>query len=385
MRPISPVALVPLSIIWFGIGDMSRYFIIFYGVVIIMIMNTAAGVSATPNIRLNAARCLGASRQQIFRRIIIPSAVPYILTGMRVSLGFAFMGIVAAEMIAAQSGIGYLIMQSRMLLRTDIMFVGLVTLGVLGAVIDGVFQARNRSDDEALHGIPGQHIETAVNYLNSCCTINRLGGDTMYKTWTLPSRERLQTLGVCSGSSRQSHWPCAIANAADPKIRIFSGTDEHWVPLQVAKTKGYFAAQGLDAEVTVFTTGAAATEAFRAGRGDFISAGDFPSAAMWKSGNVIGLAPMSSDTEIFGIVGKKDINSPQRSAWPQSCDRAGIYRRVSALSVSRFRRSFTVGSQHRWPRSARNGHFAWCAEISTLLPGLRLSPRARSIQAKTSN
>jgi ABC-type nitrate/sulfonate/bicarbonate transport system permease component len=105
-----------------------------------MIMNTAAGVSATPNIRLNAARCLGASRLQIFRRIIIPSAVPYILTGMRVSLGFAFMGIVAAEMIAAQSGIGYLIMQSRMLLRTDIMFVGLVTLGVLGAIIDGSFK-----------------------------------------------------------------------------------------------------------------------------------------------------------------------------------------------------------------------------------------------------
>lgn len=140
MRPISPVALVPLSIIWFGIGDMSRYFIIFYGVVIIMIMNTAAGVAATPNIRLNAARCLGAQPGQIFLRIVIPSAVPYILTGMRVALGFAFMGIVAAEMIAAQSGIGYLIMQSRTLLRTDIMFVGLVTLGVLGAIIDGCFK-----------------------------------------------------------------------------------------------------------------------------------------------------------------------------------------------------------------------------------------------------
>jgi ABC-type nitrate/sulfonate/bicarbonate transport system permease component len=140
MRPISPVALVPLSIIWFGIGDLSRYFLIFYGVVIIMIMNTAAGVASTPNIRLNAARCLGARPRQIFRRVIIPSAVPYILTGMRVALGFAFMGIVAAEMIAAQSGIGYLIMQSRMLLRTDIMFVGLVTLGVLGAIIDGCFK-----------------------------------------------------------------------------------------------------------------------------------------------------------------------------------------------------------------------------------------------------
>lgn len=141
MRPISPVALVPLSIIWFGIGDLSRYFIIFYGVVIIMIINTAAGVASTPRIRLNAARCMGARSWQIFWRVIIPSAVPYLLTGMRVALGFAFMGIVAAEMIAAQSGIGYLIMQSRMLLRTDVMFVGLVTLGVVGALIDGFFKA----------------------------------------------------------------------------------------------------------------------------------------------------------------------------------------------------------------------------------------------------
>jgi ABC-type nitrate/sulfonate/bicarbonate transport system permease component len=140
VRPISPVALVPLSIIWFGIGDLSKYFIIFYGVVIIMIINTAAGVTSTPTIRLNAARCLGASAWQILRRVVLPSAVPSILTGMRVALGFAFMGIVAAELIAAQSGIGYLIMQSRTLLRTDIMFVGLVTLGILGALLDGCFK-----------------------------------------------------------------------------------------------------------------------------------------------------------------------------------------------------------------------------------------------------
>jgi ABC-type nitrate/sulfonate/bicarbonate transport system substrate-binding protein len=104
---------------------------------------------------------------------------------------------------------------------------------------------------------------------------------------------------------------CGPAHAADPKAMIFSGTDEHWVPLQVAKAKGLFKAEGVDAEVTVFTTGATATEAFRAGRGDFISAGDLPSAAMWKTGNVVGLAPSSSDTEIFGIVGRKDINSPR--------------------------------------------------------------------------
>ena len=126
----------------------------------------------------------------------------------------------------------------------------------------------------------------------------------MYKTWTL-RRAGVRHL-VSAVVMATIALAGTMANAADPKIRIFSGTDEHWVPLQVAKAKGYFAAQGLDAEVTVFTTGAAATEAFRAGRGDFISAGDLPSAAMWKSGNVIGLAPMSSDTEIFGIVGKKE-------------------------------------------------------------------------------
>src|SRR4029079_6559076 len=219
---------------------------------------------------------------------------------MRVACGFAFMGIVAAEMIAAQSGIGYLIMQSRMLLRTDIMFVGLVTLGVLGAVIDGVFKL-------AIDRTMRRYMEYQVNIQNdeslNSCERKQLGGNTMYKTWTFHRagvRHLVSAVVVATITLAGT-----MANAADPKIRIFSGTDEHWVPLQVAKTKGYFAAQGLDAEVTVFTTGAAATEAFRAGRGDFISAGDLPSAAMWKSGNVIGLAPMSSDTEIFGIVGKK--------------------------------------------------------------------------------
>ncbi len=130
------------------------------------------------------------------------------------------------------------------------------------------------------------------------------------------------------------------AKAADTKARIFSGSDEHWVPLQVAKAKGFFAAEGIDAEVTVFTTGAAATEAFRAGRGDFISAGDLPSAAMWKNGNVIGLAPMSSDTDIFGIAGKNSINSPKDMIGRKVATRVGstgeflLYRYLATGNVS---------------------------------------------------
>src|SRR6266852_846777 len=122
---------------------------------------------------------------------------------------------------------------------------------------------------------------------------------------------RWRSLGVFAALATAAIWLAVTpVLAADAKVRIFSGTDEHWVQFQVAKAKGFFKDEGLDAEVTVFTTGATATEAFRAGRGDFISAGDLPSAAMWKTGNAVGIVPVSSDTEIFGIVGKNNINSP---------------------------------------------------------------------------
>jgi ABC-type nitrate/sulfonate/bicarbonate transport system permease component len=140
LRPISPVAFVPVSILWFGIGEESKYFVIFYAAVIVILLNTAAGVAATPVSRLRAARCLGASEHQLLATIILPSAMPYVLTGMRVALGFAFMGVVAAEMIGASVGIGYLIMQSQMLVQPARMFVGLITLGVVGLLVDRVYR-----------------------------------------------------------------------------------------------------------------------------------------------------------------------------------------------------------------------------------------------------
>ncbi len=141
IRPISPVALVPLAMLWFGIGEFSKYFIIFYATIVIVLMNTAAGVSRTPLTRLRAARCLGANDYQLFLKVILPSAVPYILTGMRIALGFSFMGIVAAELIGANEGIGFLIMNSQMLMQTARLFVGLLTLGIVGLIVDRVFRA----------------------------------------------------------------------------------------------------------------------------------------------------------------------------------------------------------------------------------------------------
>jgi ABC-type nitrate/sulfonate/bicarbonate transport system permease component len=146
VRPISPVAMIPVAMLWFGIGETSKYFIILYATVIIVLLNTAAGVQRTPVTRMRAARCLGANDYQVFIKVILPSAVPFILTGMRVALGFSFMGIVAAELIGASEGIGFLIMNSRNLLNTDELFVGLMALGIVGAIIDRIFRTLlNRS------------------------------------------------------------------------------------------------------------------------------------------------------------------------------------------------------------------------------------------------
>lgn len=140
IRPISPVAIVPLAMLWFGIGELSKFFIIVYATVIIVLLNTAAGVSRTPITRIRAARSLGASEYEVFAKVILPSAVPYILTGMRVALGFSFMGIVAAELIGAREGLGFLIMNSQLLLQTDQLFVGLLSLGIVGLIVDRIFR-----------------------------------------------------------------------------------------------------------------------------------------------------------------------------------------------------------------------------------------------------
>jgi ABC-type nitrate/sulfonate/bicarbonate transport system permease component len=141
IRPISPVAIVPLAMLWFGIGEISKFFVIVYATVIIVLINTAAGVSRTPITRIRAARCLGASEYEVFIKVVLPSAVPYVLTGMRVALGFSFMGIVAAELIGAREGLGFLIMNSQLLLQTDQLFVGLLALGVVGFIVDRIFRA----------------------------------------------------------------------------------------------------------------------------------------------------------------------------------------------------------------------------------------------------
>jgi ABC-type nitrate/sulfonate/bicarbonate transport system permease component len=136
LRPIPPLAWIPLSILWFGIGDIQNEFIIFLGMFFPILLNTIAGVrNIEPNL-IRAARCLGAHELRILRRIVLPAALPQIITGIRIGMGFGWMALVAAELIGANSGLGFLINDARTVLRTDIVIVGMVTIGVVGLAID---------------------------------------------------------------------------------------------------------------------------------------------------------------------------------------------------------------------------------------------------------
>ncbi len=143
-RFVPPISFVTLSLIWFGMGETSKIILIIYTTIFIVTVNTIAGVMSVNPIHEQAARCLGANRLKIFTRVIFPSTIPFLLTGMRLAMGNSFMTIVSAEMIAAEKGLGFLIFTSRLFMQTERIFVGIVALGILGFVVDACFRYATR-------------------------------------------------------------------------------------------------------------------------------------------------------------------------------------------------------------------------------------------------
>ncbi|MCV9996103.1 ABC transporter permease [Paeniglutamicibacter sp. ZC-3] len=139
-RFIPPIAFVTLAVIWFGIGETSKVVLIFYTSVFIVTVSTIAAVLAIPENRINAASNLGASQRQIMTSVVLPSAIPGIVTGARLAMGNSFLTIVSAEIVAAQHGLGALIWQARNYGRIDWTFVGIITLGLLGFTIDRILR-----------------------------------------------------------------------------------------------------------------------------------------------------------------------------------------------------------------------------------------------------
>lgn len=143
-RFVPAIALVTLFIVWFGIGEASKILLIAYATGFIVLVNTASGIGSIPADKIDAARCLGANRWQVFIRVILPASLPNIYVGMRLALASSFLVIVAAEMLAAQSGLGYLIWNSRLYFRIDWMFGAIVMLGLLGFAADRLMRILGR-------------------------------------------------------------------------------------------------------------------------------------------------------------------------------------------------------------------------------------------------
>ncbi|MGJ8617280.1 MAG: ABC transporter permease [Sulfitobacter sp.] len=139
LRPIPAIALVPVAIVWFGIGEGSKYFVISYTVFLAVWLNTHAGAVNVAGTYIRAARSLGASKFREFFEVIIPASAPLIVVGLRLGAALAFLSLVAAELSGASSGIGFRLQDARQFIRTDRMFVGLIELGILGALLDAAF------------------------------------------------------------------------------------------------------------------------------------------------------------------------------------------------------------------------------------------------------
>jgi ABC-type nitrate/sulfonate/bicarbonate transport system permease component len=144
LRPIPPLAWIPLSILWFGIGDEQNEFIIFLGIFFPILVNTIVGVKNIDPILVRAARSLGASERRLLARIVFVGALPQIITGVRIGLGVGWMALVAAELVGASSGLGFLINDARSMLRTDTIIVGMLTIGIVGLLIDTAILALGR-------------------------------------------------------------------------------------------------------------------------------------------------------------------------------------------------------------------------------------------------
>jgi len=138
VRPIPPLAWIPIAILWFGIGIKSAAFIIFLGAFFPILLNTISGVLTIPPILIEAARTLHAKEKDIFLKVLLPGAVPSIFVGMRIGIGIGWMTLVAAEFTGVKEGygLGYMIMTARDIQRPDEILAGMLVIGVIGLLID---------------------------------------------------------------------------------------------------------------------------------------------------------------------------------------------------------------------------------------------------------
>jgi ABC-type nitrate/sulfonate/bicarbonate transport system permease component len=145
VRPIPPIAWIPIMLLWFGIGLPARAAIIFISAFIPCLINAYTGIKRTSMIHVWVAETFGAGNFEVLKKVALPTAIPYIFTGLRISLGNSWSALVAAELLASNQGLGYMIQISRSLARPDLIVVGMLTIGGIGALLSYILEcAENR-------------------------------------------------------------------------------------------------------------------------------------------------------------------------------------------------------------------------------------------------
>lgn len=144
LRPIPPLAYLPLIIIWFGIGEPSKILVIAIAMLAPVALSTASGVRGVSQERINAARSLGATQRQVIRHVILPSALPSILTGLRIALGAGWSTLVAAELVAATRGLGFMIQSAAQFLVTDVVVMGILVIAAIAFVLEFIIRRIER-------------------------------------------------------------------------------------------------------------------------------------------------------------------------------------------------------------------------------------------------
>ena len=145
-RSLSPIAWIPFGIIWFGVGDPPAIFIIFIAVFFQVSLATAAAAAAVPKLYYRVAEDLGFGRSAMLFKVTLPAILPQLVIALRVAIGVAWMVVVAAEMIAVRSGLGFLIVDARNALRMDLVVCGMITIGAIGILLDALFSRLARID-----------------------------------------------------------------------------------------------------------------------------------------------------------------------------------------------------------------------------------------------
>ncbi|AZO26825.1 taurine transport system permease protein [Mesorhizobium shonense] len=145
LRPIPPLAYLPLIVIWFGIGEPSKILVISIAMLAPVALSTAAGVRGVSRERIDAARSLGATRGQVIRHVVLPSALPSILTGLRIALGAGWSTLVAAELVAATRGLGFMIQSAAQFLVTDVVVMGILVIATIAFALEFVIRRIERA------------------------------------------------------------------------------------------------------------------------------------------------------------------------------------------------------------------------------------------------